>query len=61
MGLRGLFCMIENPITCPQCKSTKIKFKCCGKRRCEDCQYKWSVKRVHIPPTKAEEQQNVNP
>jgi len=41
--------MVEYPIKCPQCSSDKIKFKCCGKRRCEACDYKWSVKRVPEP------------
>jgi hypothetical protein len=31
---------------CPQCGSDKIKYKCCGGRRCEACQFRWNVKRI---------------
>jgi hypothetical protein len=38
---------------CPQCNSDKIKYRCCGGRRCEACQFKWNVKRLPVPPVVA--------
>jgi len=36
---------IKPKLQCPKCQSVNIRKKCCGRRACNDCGAKWSIRK----------------